>query len=157
MLCNIKHPSEKADTSRKLMTSAHGRKPFPGLKVVLRKIVRLVSLSWKAEIFTWYFERTIYRNFVITTKSSFRQHLHLRNTPSTNTIKSWVTTFQNAASLMDKNIPEIHVLQIRLKILNKLTCQLGRFVNFTFRLVPVWKIHQTPLHVKGFVWRKWTH
>jgi hypothetical protein len=51
---------------------------------------------------------------------------------------------------MDKNRLEILVLQIRLKFLNKLTCQLGRFLNDTFCSIPVRKIHQTLLHVQRF-------
>jgi hypothetical protein len=51
---------------------------------------------------------------------------------------------------MDKNRPEIHVLQIRLKILNKLICQLGRFLNVTFCRIAVQKIHLTLLDAQRF-------
>ena len=51
---------------------------------------------------------------------------------------------------MDKIRPEIHVLQIRLQILNKLTCQLGLFLNDTFCRLPVRKIYLTLLHVQKF-------
>lgn len=38
MLYSAQHPSEKADTFRKLITSAHGHQRFPGLTGRLRKV-----------------------------------------------------------------------------------------------------------------------
>jgi hypothetical protein len=157
MLYNAQNLSEKADISRKLIISAHGHQRFPGLTGRLRKVVVgggggvFVSLSWKVVIFTRHFGRTISRNFVIiTTQSNFRHHCHLRNTPSSGTINPYVTKFQNTASVMDKNRPEFHVLQIRLLILNKLACHWGVFLNDTFCRVPIRKMYQTLLHVQRF-------